>query len=109
MRRRAHVDGGKLLEPGGHDGELRRLEAALRHRKPGGLLPGGVVVYQTYTVHQPRFGSPKSPDHLLREGELLETFAGWEVLNYREFTGRSRATGKLRSIAGIVARKPPAG
>jgi tellurite methyltransferase len=71
-----------------------------------GLIPGGVVVYQTYTRDQVRFGSPRNPDFLMRDGELREAFAGWEVLSYREFSGRSRATGKLRSIAGIVARKP---
>lgn len=71
-----------------------------------GLVPGGVVVYQTYTVDQVRYGSPTNPDHLLREGELREAFRGWEVLNYREFTGRAWASGKLRSIAGIVAKKP---
>jgi tellurite methyltransferase len=71
-----------------------------------GLVPGGVVVYQTYTAEQANLGRPKNPDYLLETGELKERFAGWEVLAYREFTGPSRRGGPSRAIAGIVARKP---
>ncbi len=71
-----------------------------------GVVPGGVVVYQTYTAAQARLGRPKNPDHLLAPGELKQLFAGWETLAYRELTGPARAGGPLRAIAGIVARKP---
>ena len=70
-----------------------------------GVKPGGVVVYQTYTVEQARFGRPPNPDYLLQLGELREIFSGWEVLNYREVVGPSRE-GRTRAIAGIVARRP---
>ncbi len=70
-----------------------------------GLLPGGVVLYQTFTDEQPRFGKPRNPDHLLEPGELKRTFAGYEVLRYRERIGPARRTGEMRAIAGIVARK----
>lgn len=70
-----------------------------------GVKPGGVVVYQTYTVEQARFGRPTNPDYLLQLGELREIFSGWEVLNYREVVGPSRE-GRTRAIAGIVARRP---
>jgi len=71
-----------------------------------GLLPGGVVVYQTFTVEQARFGRPTDPAHLLRPGELREAFADWEVVRYREVVGAARKDGRLRAVAGIVARKP---
>ncbi len=71
-----------------------------------GLLPGGVVIYQTYTVDQPKFGPPTNPAYLLKPGELREVFSEWEILNYREIIGPSRSDGKMRAIAGIVARKP---
>jgi SAM-dependent methyltransferase len=35
------------------------------------LVPGGVIVYETFTTHQRALGwGPKSPDHLLEPGEL---------------------------------------
>jgi len=71
-----------------------------------GVVPGGVVIFQTFTEEQRRFGRPTNPDHLLRNGELRETFASWEILKYRELAGPSRGSGKMRAIASIVARKP---
>lgn len=71
-----------------------------------GLVPGGVVVYQTFTKDQPQFGRPKNPDHLLEPGELKRAFAGYEILRYREKIGPARRTGVMRAIAGIIARKP---
>lgn len=70
-----------------------------------GVVPGGVVVCQTFTVDQVRFGHPPDPQRLLQPGELREVFSGWEILQYRELIGASRE-GKMRAIAGIVARKP---
>jgi len=71
-----------------------------------GLLPGGVVVYQTFTHEHPKFGRPSHPDHLLEAEELKHVFAGYEILRYRERIGPARRNGEMRAIAGIVARKP---
>jgi len=71
-----------------------------------GVVPGGVVVYQTYTVEQAKLGRPRNPDYLLRQGELRGFFAGWDVLTYRELVGPTRRGGPKRAVAGIVARKP---
>lgn len=71
-----------------------------------GVLPGGVLIYQTFTVDQPRFGKPTDPDHLLQPDELRQVFADWDILRYREFIGPSRRGGQMRAVAGIVARKP---
>jgi rhodanese-related sulfurtransferase len=71
-----------------------------------GVMPGGTVIYQTFTVEQTRFGRPRHPDHLLKTGELKEVFSDWEVLRYRELIGPSRKDGRPRAVAGIVARKP---
>jgi len=71
-----------------------------------GIIPGGVVVYQTYTVDQARLGRPTNPDFLLEHGELKERFVDWEILKYRELIGPARRGGVDRAIAGIIARKP---
>ena len=70
------------------------------------VLPGGAVVYQTFTVEQARLGKPTNPDYLLEPDELKRIFANWEILRYREFVGPSRRGGRDRAIASIVARKP---
>jgi rhodanese-related sulfurtransferase len=71
-----------------------------------GVVPGGAVVYQTYTLDQVRFGRPKNPDHLLKPNELKELFSDWEILRYREVIGPARKDGQIRAIAGVIARKP---
>lgn len=49
------------------------------------VVPGGVVVYETFTTHQRSLGRPPtSPDHLLEPGELRRHFDGFDVLGYEE-------------------------
>jgi SAM-dependent methyltransferase len=36
------------------------------------VAPGGALLYETFAVGHERFGRPRNPDFLLREGELLE-------------------------------------
>lgn len=71
-----------------------------------GLKPGGVVVYQTFTTEQVRFGRPSNPAHLLHAGELREVFAEWEILRYKEGLEPEGPGGTSCALAGIVARKP---
>ncbi len=67
------------------------------------LKAGGVLVYETFTVDQPRFGRPKNPDYLLKHGELLGWFQDWAVIDC--FEGIREDPDK-RAVAGIVCRKP---
>lgn len=39
------------------------------------LAPGGVLLRETFAEGNEAFGKPRNPDHLLREGELLEEAA----------------------------------
>jgi rhodanese-related sulfurtransferase len=71
-----------------------------------GVVPGGVVVYQTFTVEQALLGRPKNPAYLLKPGELKEAFKDWEILRYRELVGPARRNGPDRAVAAIIARKP---
>jgi len=75
----------------------RNLFDALR----AACVPGGVVLYETFTTAQRAHGTgPKSPDHLLEPGELRERFAGFEELFYEETTAPE-------AVARIAARRPP--
>ncbi|MHB8880865.1 MAG: class I SAM-dependent methyltransferase [Thermodesulfovibrionales bacterium] len=65
------------------------------------LKPGGILMYETFTIEQARLGKPKNPDHLLNPGELLSWFQDWEVIHTFEGT-----TGiPPKAIARLVCRK----
>jgi tellurite methyltransferase len=68
--------------------------------------PGGLVIYETYTVDQPCFGRPTNPLFLLQAGELEDIFKGWEIIHSFEGQSISESSGQLQAIAQIVARRP---
>jgi tellurite methyltransferase len=61
----------------------------------------GLLLYETFTVEQPRFGKPCNPDYLLQSGELRHMFADWEEIFYFEGI-RENPT---RAVAQIICRK----
>jgi SAM-dependent methyltransferase len=64
------------------------------------LRPGGVLVYETYTIQQLEYPhGPRSPEHLLQPGELRDAFSDLEIL----FCAESNAG---KAIACLLARKP---
>jgi tellurite methyltransferase len=66
------------------------------------VAAGGMAVFRTFSSAGPaQFGSV-NPEFALRPGELLEIFAGWDVLLHEEGLEPSRKGG---SLAGIVARR----
>jgi len=63
------------------------------------LKPEGIVLYETFTVHQRQIGmGPASPHHLLESGELERRFAGFDVLFHEEVMSPE-------ALARIVAKK----
>ena len=48
------------------------------------IEPGGALLYETFAVGNERFGRPRNPDFLLREGELraVAETAGFTVVDY---------------------------
>jgi SAM-dependent methyltransferase len=69
------------------------------------VKPGGLVVYETFTIMNRRFGRPNNLDFLLQPGELKSIFQVWEVIFH--FEGIRQYPD--RAVAQIVARKPCAG
>lgn len=66
----------------------------------GAVRRGGFVIYETFTVAQLVHGTgPRSPEHLLRPGELRGVFADWTIRHDEE---RRDPT----AVAQVVARKP---
>ena len=68
------------------------------------LRKGGVLMYETFTVEQPRFGRPHNPDFLLMPGELQQWFDDWEIIDFFEGV----RMGPERAVAQILCRKPKA-
>lgn len=67
------------------------------------VRPGGLALLRTFSSAGPFPGGPANPDYVLRPGELLKIFAGWEILRHEEGLEPSSKGG---SLAGIVARRP---
>lgn len=85
---------------------FRYLHRPLMPDIAAAILPGGLLVYETFTVDQPRFGRPTNRDFLLEPGELPGYFPGWEQLHTFEGVVRNPDTGANVAIAQLVARKP---
>jgi SAM-dependent methyltransferase len=63
------------------------------------LVPGGIMLYETFTEAQRARGyGPTSPDHLLIPGELRSRCAGLETLFYEEVD-------TPEAVARLVARR----
>lgn len=66
----------------------------------GAVRCGGFVIYETFTVAQLALGTgPRSPEHLLRPGELRRAFADWRILHDEEHR-------EPTAVAQVVAKKP---
>jgi SAM-dependent methyltransferase len=81
---------------------FRYLHRPLFPRIRRTLRPTGLLVYETFTEDQPRFGRPRNPDHLLRPGELSGWFRDWEILHAFEGV----LNDPPRAVARLVCRKP---
>ena len=78
----------------------RYLQRDLFDALKAALTPRGCIVYETFTSAQLAHGvGPKSPDHLLRPGELRSLFADWDVLFYEEVD-------EPEAVARLVAQRP---
>jgi len=70
------------------------------------LRPGGVLVFETFTIEQRQFDWGPQPDEfLLKPGELRGLFPQLEELVYREGIEEEDERG-LKAIASLVGRKP---
>jgi tellurite methyltransferase len=70
------------------------------------LRPGGLLLYETFTIHQRDEGhGPGNAEFLLRPGELPELFPGLGVEHFSEGPRRD-ADGRVWHLASLRARRP---
>ena len=63
---------------------------------------GGVLIYETFAVGHERFGRPRSPEHLLQPGELLETVRGHlRVVAYEDVVVGSPPSAAVQRICAL--------
>jgi DNA/RNA-binding domain of Phe-tRNA-synthetase-like protein len=65
------------------------------------VRPGGLLLYETFTVRQAPERRPRDRRFLLEPGELRRAFAPWEELEYAEGTDEAGD-----ALALLVARRP---
>ena len=82
----------------------RYLQRSLWPALADAVIPGGFILYETFTTTQLRYDwGPRSGDHLLHpDGELCAAFQGWDVWTYEECEVPT-------AEARLVARKPQRG
>jgi tellurite methyltransferase len=69
------------------------------------LKPGGILIFETLTEKMLTIKPELTPEFLLKEGELRESFQDWDIVVYREgWVTADR--GYSKSVASMVARKP---
>lgn len=69
-----------------------------------GLMPGGMILFETYTLEQARYGRPRNPDFLLKPNELLHRFSDLHIIYYHERIDHSADQG-TSAIASLLAEK----
>jgi len=75
--------------------------------------PGGLLVYETFTLAHAALGRPRRPEFLLRPGELLERLAAdragdapaWHVIAFEEGRLPARGAAPEREVQRVVARR----
>jgi tellurite methyltransferase len=86
---------------------FRYLHRPLFEQIKAAIMPGGMIIYETFTEQQAQFGRPTNPNFLLKAAELLELFSDWKVLHsFEGLINKSDDTKVTQAIAQIVAIKP---
>jgi len=78
------------------------LDRALFPALVRALLPGGLLLFETFTTAQLARGHPRNPAFALAPGELRRLAHGLEVLAYRE--GPVERDGRTVDLASLAAR-----
>ena len=98
----ANLEGDYRIKASAYDVIIcfRYLQLSLIPQIKEGLRRGGMVVYETFTVEQVRFGKPSNPEYLLKYNELLHLFLDFRCRFYQEGI---LETGK--AMARLIAEK----
>jgi len=68
------------------------------------LLPGGMLLFETFVEDEKNESVPQKPEYLLKKNELLEAFKDLYIIDYRE-KFIYRQDGKRALLASLAALK----
>lgn len=71
------------------------------------LVPGGVLIYETFAAGNERHGRPANPDFLLAPGELLRASEGLRVLAYEDCYVQRPKPALVQRVCAIAAKEVP--
>ncbi len=74
----------------------------------GAVAEGGLLIYETFAVGNERFGRPRSPDFLLRPGELWRTAQahGLTVVAYEHGFRAAPAPAVMQRVCAVRGESP---
>ena len=81
------------------------LERTLFPALARALKPGGLIYYQTFIQLPNPESGPKNPAYRLAPGELLQTFANFDVLAYYEDNNPDYTPTPMGDMAALLARR----
>jgi len=79
------------------------LERSLIPQIKRALRPGGMLLFETYTIEQPQYGRPHNPAYLLKPNELLNSFIDLHIVYYHERVETNQV--ETKAIASLLAQK----
>ena len=79
------------------------LERSLIPQINNALKRGGMLLFETYTTEQPKYGRPHNPAYLLKPNELLNSFMDLHIIYYHERIDKQKK--EIRAIASLLAQK----
>jgi 2-polyprenyl-3-methyl-5-hydroxy-6-metoxy-1,4-benzoquinol methylase len=71
----------------------------------GAVRPGGLLLYQSFHTDLLRLRD-FDPNYVLQPGELLQSFAGLEILAYEERRLQPGSTDRRACMSSLLARRP---
>lgn len=81
------------------------LHRPLFPRLLSALMPGGILLYETFAAGNERYGRPSNPDFLLNPGELLEVVRGrLRVIAYEDLVVAAPKPACVQRICAINSR-----
>ena len=66
------------------------------------IAPGGMLLYETFSIGNAAYGRPRRADFLLQSGELLDVCKGLDIVAYENGV----LDNPLRCVQRIVAKRP---
>lgn len=82
---------------------FRYLQRTLFPALKAAVRAGGLLLYESFLIHQQALGPPRNPRYLLEPRELYDAFRDFEVLSYEEGLLEDPSPAYL---ARLVARRP---